>query len=332
MVKKSDVVAGVTIAGLAGLGLYLYLSSKKVSAVSTPTPIPSTPITTYTPTYTIPVPTVTVPPIPSPTYTIPISFPSPTMPPIPSPTPTVPSPTITPIPTPTPTITPTPTPTLTPTPTPTPAQTYAVVTNVSTQQSATLNSYHPSANLGVGNIFTVEVYNAQPNSQYVINVTFTCSGTTNTYSVIRTLTTDSNGNGSLTFNLYPQCTPSFYSGVISGLGFVFYYPVPTYVEVTNMSLAPTPQSVVLDAGATNVSFSQGQQFDFIIQFGQPNSQYTISGTYSCNQQTYNVNQSVTTDSYGYALATVNLQCQPDSYYIGVYGPNLPSSGLHVYYS
>ena len=326
MVKKSDVVAGLAVAGLAGLGLYLYLSSKKVSAVSTPTPIPSTPTITYTPPFTIPVPTVTVPPIPSPTYTIPISFPSPTMPPIPSPTPTVPSPTITPTPTPTPTVTPTPT--LTPTPTPTPAQTYAVVTNVSTQQSATLNSYHPSANLGVGNIFTVEVYNAQPNTQYVINGVFTCSGTTNTYGVNQTLTTDSNGNGSLTFNFYPQCTPSFYSIVIGGLGFVFYYPVPTYVEVTNLT---TLQSVILDAGATNVSFSQGQQFDFIIQFGQPNSQYTISGTYSCNQQTYNVNQSVTTNSYGYALATVSLQCQPDGYYIGVYGPNLPSSGLHIYY-
>ncbi|MEM4056443.1 MAG: hypothetical protein QW578_05330 [Thermoplasmatales archaeon] len=324
MVKKSDVIAGVAVAGLAGLGLYLYLSSKKVSAVSTPTPIPSTPTITYISPFTIPVPTVTLPPIPSPTYTIPISFPSPTMPPIPSPTPTIPPPTLTPTPTPTPTPTLTPT----PTPTPTPAQTYAVVTNVSTQQSATLNSYHPSANLGVGNVFTVEVYNTQPNSSYVINGVFTCSSTANTYSVNQTLTTDSNGNGSLTFNFYPQCTPSFYSIVIGGLGFVFYYPVPTYVEVTNLT---TLQSVVLDAGATNVSFSQGQQFDFIIQFGQPNSQYTISGTYSCNQQTYNINQSITTDSHGYALATISLQCQPNSYDIGVYGSNLPSSGLHVYY-
>ncbi|MEM3845643.1 MAG: hypothetical protein QXU98_08080 [Candidatus Parvarchaeota archaeon] len=317
MVKKSDVIAGAAVAGLAGLGLYLYLRSKKVSAVSTPT-------ITYTPPFTISVP------VPSPTYTIPISFPSPTMPPIPSPTlpfPTLPitSPPSSPV---VPPPIPTPTPTVTSTPTPTPAQTYAVVTNVSTQQSATLNSYHPSANLGVGNIFTVEVYNTQPNSSYVINGIFTCSSTANTYSINETLTTDSNGNGSVTFNFYPQCTPSFYSIVIGGLGFVFYYPVPTYVEVTNLT---TLQSVVLDAGATNVSFSQGQQFDFIIQFGQPNSQYTISGTYSCNQQTYNINQSITTDSHGYALATVSLQCQPDGYYIGVYGPNLPSSGLHIYY-
>ena len=329
MVKKSDVAAGVAIAGLAGLGLYLYLSSKKVSAISTsipstPTPTPSTPTPTitYTPTYTIPVPTVTMPPTP----TLPIT--SPTLPSVPPPTLTpTPTPTVTPTPTPTPISSPSPT----PTPTPTPAQTYAVVTNVSTQQSATLNSYHPSANLGVGNIFTVELYNAQPNTQYGIFGNFTCSGTTNTYGVNQTLTTDSNGYGSLTFNFYPQCTPSFYSIVITGLRFVFYYPSPIYVAVTNMSLAPTPQSVILDAGATNVSFSQGQQFDFIIQFGQPNSQYTISGTYSCNQQTYNVNQSVTTNSYGYALATVSLQCQPDSYDLGVYGPYIPSSGFHVHY-
>jgi hypothetical protein len=80
MVKKSDVVAGVAVAGLTGLGFYLYLRSKKVSAISTPIPTTSTltPIITYTPTFTISVPTVTIPPTPTPTLTPTTYIPTPT--------------------------------------------------------------------------------------------------------------------------------------------------------------------------------------------------------------------------------------------------------------
>ncbi|MEM3301774.1 MAG: hypothetical protein QXX23_07480 [Thermoplasmata archaeon] len=146
MVKKSDVVAGVAVAGLTGLGLYLYLRSKKVSAVSTPTPTPipstptptsPTPITTYTPPFTIPVPTVTLPP--TPTYTIPISFPSPTLP------------ITTPI-------------TSTPTPTPTITAPYIKVTNTGgySYESQIFLNGNTSVQFGPTYELTIEAFNLQP--------------------------------------------------------------------------------------------------------------------------------------------------------------------------
>ncbi|MEM3291085.1 MAG: hypothetical protein QW046_06165, partial [Candidatus Micrarchaeaceae archaeon] len=75
------------------------------------------------------------------------------------------------------------------------------------------------------------------------------------------------------------------------------------------------------------------QFKFQLYNGEPNYNYAIYGSYPCkySSTTYYVNATLTTDSNGSGEVTVNLQCLPGQYTMGIYGPGIPPGGFTVYY-
>ncbi|MEM0252857.1 MAG: hypothetical protein QW430_12425 [Metallosphaera sp.] len=193
--KEKIAIAGVTIAGLTGLGLYLYLRSKKVSAISTPTTTGVT--TTYTGI------TTTTSPIPTTTYPVSITYFTSPMPIVASPTPTATSPIL---------------------------QNISLTITTVSGSSVTLTNQDPEAEIPPSPQYNLTMSNAEPNTTYVIQGVVVCPDSSPSY-VSSKITTDSTGSGQAT--LQPMCpSPELLLSVYGpGIAYQFLAYSGTPVEI-----------------------------------------------------------------------------------------------------
>ena len=217
--KEKVAIAGVTIAGLTGLGLYLYLRSKKVSAVSTLTP---TTRATSTPTTGI-----TTTPIPTTSYPVPITYFTSPMPIVASPTPTATSPIL---------------------------QNISLTITTVSGSSVTLTNQDPEAEIPPSPQYNLTMSNAEPNTTYVIQGVVVCPDSEPSY-VSSKITTDSTGSGQAT--LQPMCPSPELMFAVYGPGiayqFLAYSSTPVEIPASyGEIIGPITSDILLQINAPQV--------------------------------------------------------------------------------